>query len=143
MQTIDTFVKQQGYLSVDDCIELYRNEICTDEVGLWRTKEALVEEFPMLSAPYLHWLLSAIMLLRLMEKGGHAVPAIIDDGKALLDKLQYLPAEASAQQLAQYCLDHPDFGADGCGVCLASDLTLDEREQGWAAYRMRLPQGYT
>ncbi len=57
----------------------------------------------MLSAPYLQWLLSAIILLRLMEKGGHAVPAINGDGKALLGKRQYLPAEASAQHLAQYC----------------------------------------
>ena len=75
------------------------------------------------------------------RKGGHAVPAINGEGEALLSTLQHLPKRQFAQQLAQYCLDHPDFGANGCSVWFESNLSPQECEQGLAEYMTRFSQG--
>ena len=102
MQTLDSLIKQNGYTSLDECIELHSNEIFTDEVWLWRSKAALEEQLPGIEAQDLHWLLSSV-IERIIEKGGYAVPAINGEGEALLAKLQHLPKRQFAQQLAQYC----------------------------------------
>ena len=138
MQTLDSLIQQHGYTSLDECIELHSNEIFTDEV--WRSKAALEEQLPGIEAQDLHWLLSSV-IERIIEKGGYAVPAINGEGEALLAKLQHLPKRPFAEQLAQYCLDHPDFGANGCGVWFESTLSPQECEQGLAEYRTRFSQG--
>ena len=140
MQTLDSLIQQYGYTSLDECIELHSNEIFTDEVWLWRSKAALEEQLPGIEAQDLHWLLSSV-IERIIEKGGYAVPAINGEGEALLAKLQHLPKRPFAEQLAQYCLDHPDFGANGCGVWFESTLSPQECEQGLAEYRTRFSQG--
>ena len=140
MQTLDSLIQQYGYTSLDECIELHSNEIFTDEVWLWRSKAALEEQLPGIEAQDLHWLLSSV-IERIIEKGGYAVPAINGEGEALLAKLQHLPKRPFAEQLAQYCLDHPDFGANGCGVWFESNLSPQECEQGLAEYRERFSQG--
>ena len=138
MQTLDSLIQQHGYTSLDECIELHSNEIFTDEV--WRSKAALEEQLPGIEAQDLHWLLSSV-IERIIEKGGYAVPAINGEGEALLAKLQHLPKRPFAEQLAQYCLDHPDVGANGCGVWFESNLSPQECEQGLAEYRTRFSQG--
>ena len=138
MQTLDSLIQQHGYTSLDECIELHSNEIFTDEV--WRSKAALEEQLPGIKAQDLHWLLSSV-IERIIEKGDYAVPAINGEGEALLSKLQHLPKRSFAEQLAQYCLDHPDFGANGCGVWFESNLSLQECEQGLTEYRTRFSQG--
>ena len=140
MQTLDSLIKQYGYTSLDECIELHSNEIFTDEVWLWRSKAALEEQLPGIEAQDLHWLLSSV-IERIIEKGGHAVSAINGEGEALLSTLQHLPKRKFAQQLAQYCLGHPDFGANGCGVWFESNLSPQECEQGLAEYITRFPHG--
>ena len=137
MQTLDSLIQQHGYTSLDECIELHSNEIFTDEVR--RSKAALEEQLPGIKAQDLHWLLSSV-IERIIEKGGYAVPAINGEGEALLAMLQHLPKRPFAEQLAQYCLDHPDFGANGCGVWFESNLSLQECEQGLAEYRTRFLQ---
>ena len=139
MQTLDSIIKQYGYTSLDECIELHSNEIFTDEVWLWRSKDCLEDELANINAQDFHWLLSSI-IERIIEKGGYAVPAINGEGEALLAKLQHLPKRPFAEQLAQYCLDHPDFGANGCGVWFESNLSPQECEQGLAEYRTRFLQ---
>ena len=140
MQTLDSLIQQHGYTSLDECIELHSNEIFTDEVWLWRSKAGLEDELANINAQDFHWLLSSI-IERIIEKGGYAVPAINGEGEALLAKLQHLPKRPFAEQLAQYCLDHPDFGANGCGVWFESTLSPQECEQGLAEYRTRFSQG--
>ena len=140
MQTLDSLIQQYGYTSLDECIELHSNEIFTDEVWLWRSKAGLEDELANINAQDFHWLLSSI-IERIIEKGGYAVPAINGEGEALLAKLQHLPKRPFAEQLAQYCLDHPDFGANGCGVWFESTLSPQECEQGLAEYRTRFSQG--
>ena len=139
MQTLDSLIKQYGYTSLDECIELLSNEIFTDELWLWRSKDCLENELASINAQDLHWLLSSI-IERIIEKGGYAVPAINGEGEALLAKLQHLPKRPFAEQLAQYCLDHPDIGANGCGVWFESNLSPQECEQGLAEYRTRFLQ---
>ena len=139
MQTLDSLIKQHGYTSLDECIELLSNEIFTDELWLWRSKDCLENELASINAQDLHWLLSSI-IERIIEKGGYAVPAINGEGEALLAKLQHLPKRPFAEQLAQYCLDHPDIGANGCGVWFESNLSPQECEQGLAEYRTRFLQ---
>ena len=139
MQTLDSLIQQYGYTSLDECIELHSNEIFTDEVWLWRSKADLEDELANINAQDFHWLLSSI-IERIIEKGGYAVPAINGEGEALLAKLQHLPKRPFAEQLAQYCLDHPDFGANGCGVWFESNLSPQECEQGLAEYRTRFLQ---
>ena len=140
MQTLDSLIQQYGYTSLDECIELHSNEIFTDEVWLWRSKDCLEDELANINAQDFHWLLSSI-IERIIEKGGYAVPAINGEGEALLAMLQHLPKRPFAEQLAQYCLDHPDFGANGCGVWFESNLSPQECEQGLAEYRTRFSQG--
>ena len=140
MQTLDSLIQQYGYTSLDECIELHSNEIFTDEVWLWRSKVALEEQLPGIKAQDLHWLLSSV-IERIIEKGGYAVPAINGEGEELLSKLQHLPKRPFAEQLAQYCLDHPDFGENGYGVWFESNLSPQECEQGLAEYRERFSQG--
>lgn len=140
MQTLDSLIQQHGYTSLDECIELHSNEIFTDEVWLWRSKDCLEDELANINAQDFHWLLSSI-IERIIEKGGYAVPAINGEGEALLAKLQHLPKRPFAEQLAQYCLDHPDFGENGCGVWFESNLSPQECEQGLAEYRTRFSQG--
>ena len=134
MQTLDSLIQQHGYTSLDECIELHSNEIFTDEVWLWRRKAALEEQLPEIKAQDLHWLLSTV-IERIIEKGGYAVSGGNDESEALLSQLQHLPKRSFAKQLAQYCLDHPDFGANGCGVWFESTLSPQECEQGLAEYR--------
>ena len=138
MQTLDSLIKQHGYTSLDEFIELHSNEIFTDEV--WRSKAALEEQLPGIKAQDLHWLLSSV-IERIIEKGGYAVPAINGEGEALLAKLQHLPKRPFAEQLAQYCLDHPDVGANGFDIWFESNLSPQECEQGLAEYRTRFLQG--
>ena len=140
MQTLDSLIQQYGYTSLDECIELHSNEIFTDEVWLWRSKADLEDELANINAQDFHWLLSSI-IERIIEKGGYAVPAINGEGEALLAKLQHLPKRPFAEQLAQYCLDHPDFGENGYGVWFESNLSPQECEQGLAEYRERFSQG--
>ena len=59
MQTLDNFIKQHGYASLDGCIELHSNEIFTDEVWLWRSKTALEGQLPGIKAQDFHGLLSS------------------------------------------------------------------------------------
>lgn len=139
MQTLDSLIKQYGYTSLDECIELLSNEIFTDELWLWRSKDCLENELASINAQDLHWLLSSI-IERIIEKGGYAVPAINGEGEALLAKLQHLPKRPFAEQLAQYCLDHPDFGANSCGIWFESNLSPQKCEQGLAEYRTRFLQ---
>ena len=82
MQTLGNFIKQHGYASLDGCIELHSNGIFTDEVWLWRSKTALEGQLPGIKAQDFHGLLSAA-IARIIEKGGHAVPAINGEGEAL------------------------------------------------------------
>ena len=140
MQTLGNFIKQHGYASLDGCIELHSHGIFTDEVWLWRSKAGLEDELANINAQDFHWLLSAA-IERIIEKGGHAVSAINGEGEALLSTLKHLPKRQFAQQLAQYCLGHPDFGANGCGVWFESNLSPQECEQGLAEYITRFPQG--
>ena len=140
MQTLGNFIKQHGYASLDGCIELHSNGIFTDEVWLWRSKTALEGQLPGIKAQDFHGLLSSV-IERIIEKGGYAVSGGNDESEALLSQLQHLPKRPFAEQLAQYCLDHPDFGANGCGVWFESNLSPQECEQGLAEYRTRFLQG--
>ncbi len=140
MQTLGNFIKQHGYASLDGCIELHSHGIFTDEVWLWCRKTALEGQLPGIKAQDFHGLLSAA-IERIIEKGGHAVSAINGEGEALLSTLKHLPKRQFAQQLAQYCLDHPNFGANGCGVWFESNLSPQECAQGLTEYMTRFSQG--
>ena len=116
MLSVEESIKKTNYYeSVDQFIDFESNEILTDDVWLWRSKEGVVETLSGCSDQDIREML-CLIIEQIFLKGGFPIDEDFGLAKPLLSEIESLSVNEKAMKLALFQMDHPAYGEDGNGV---------------------------